>query len=106
MLVTYNAKSSPPVNESGLNHHPYGNGGTGGPQGQRCSVDSKVNLLAEMNGSQGRTGDEPGVVSGDARNATCWGNPKQKQSWMIRDREVAWTKQGTNNPAKDIRVYA
>jgi len=39
-------------------------------------MENKVNSLAGMNGSQGRTAFEIGVVSGDARNATCWREPK------------------------------
>ncbi len=38
------------------------------------------------------------VVSVDARNATCWREPKQKQSWTIFDRKVEWISSGTNNP--------
>ena len=102
--LSVKAKSSPPANESGLIPYSSENRGIGCSQGWRCSVNSKVNLLAKMNGSQGRTRDEVGVVSGDARNATCWGNPKQKQSWGVRIRKEAWIKQGINNPVKEPRA--
>lgn len=64
-------------------------------------MESKVNLLAEMNGSQGQTKWNIRVVNGDARYATCWREPKQKQSLIVTTSKEEWIISGNNNPMKD-----